>query len=189
MRRSFKIILLLLLAVMTIGAVFIFYNIGNIKCSLFDFSIIDAMSLLTSVIIGFGLTYLVSISFSKESKKNEIIEEALKDIKDDYGHLMQQFIRMRNNNVTDNFRSYILIFLKNIDKDILILRNLCSDKKYMGAYIKKLINNRADFNYVATGDGFTSGQSVTDVFIEQCSEKYYLVKQTISQCKLELYNI
>ena len=188
MRRSFKIVLGLLLVVLITGAIFIVFNIKQLNCSLFNFSIIDVMSLLTSVIIGFGLTYLISISFSKENKKNEIIEESLKDIKEDYAHLMQQLMKYRNIKVSDNFRKYILVVLKNIDKDISILMRLCSDKNHMKKSINNLIKKRSDFNYIVTGDMFLVGLEINDSYLEKCSEKYYLIKQSISQCKLELYN-
>lgn len=187
MRKSFKIIIFLLSLVLIIGAVFSLINIKH-NNSLFNFSIIEVMSLLTSVIIGFGLTYLVSITFSKESKKNEIIEESLRDIKDDYNYLMQQFMKNRNNEITENFRNYVLIILKNIDKDISILMKLCSDKSHMKKSIKDLIKRRSDFNYISTGDMFSVGLKINDVYLEKCSEKYYFIKQTLSQCKLELYN-
>lgn len=188
MRKSFKIVFGLLLAVLITGTVAIVLNIEQLNCSLFDFSIIEVMSLLTSVIIGFGLTYLISISFSKESKKNEIIEESLQDIKEDYTHLMQQLMKYRNTKVSDNFRKYILIVLKNIDKDISILMRLCSDKNHMKKSITNLIKKRSDFNYIVTGDMFSIGLEINDLYLEKCSERYYLIKQSITQCKLELYN-
>lgn len=189
MRKSFYVVLALLLAVMVAGIVFILMNLKHITCSLFDFSIIDVMSLLTSVIIGFGLTYLVSVSFSKESKKNEIIEESLTAIKDDFAYIMQQFMKLRNNMVTDNFRSFMLLVLKNVDKDIAILMRLCAKRNNMKQPVKALIKQRSDFNYLATGDNLTTGQVLSDTFIEECSKKYYLIKQTISQCKVELYSV
>ena len=188
MRKSFKIVLVSLISILMIGSVFILCNLKYVKKSLFDFSIVEVMSLLTSVIIGFGLTYLVSVSFSRESKKNEVIEESLKDIKDDYGHLMQQFIKNRNTKITDNFRNYILMILKNIDKDISILVKLCKDKPQMKKPIKDMIKKRSDFNYAATGDLFSTGLILKDSYLDKCTEKYYLIKQALTQCKLELYN-
>lgn len=186
MRKSFKIVLFCLFFALLPGNIYIVVNHKNIV--LLQFSIVDIMSLWTSVIIGFGLTYLVSVSFSKESKKNEIVEDALKDVKGDYAYLMQQFMKFRNKIVTDNFRNYILLFLKNIDKDILILRKLCFERKNMDVAMNNLIKMRSDFHYVTTDDDFSVGIPITDSFIEKCSEKYYFVKQAITQCKLELFN-
>lgn len=188
MRKSFKIVLGLLFLVLAAGTLFIVFNIGRLNCALFNFSVIDIMSLLTSVIIGFGLTYLISVSFSRESKKNEIIEESLKDIRDDYSHLMHEFMRHRNCEVTENFRNYVLIVLKNIDREIAILKNLCIERTNMNKPIGRLIKIRFDFSFIASGDNLSTGNVISDSFIKHCSEKYYLTKQSISQCKLELYN-
>lgn len=187
MRKSFKVIIIFISIVLFLGIISICFNFNKIDCSLFQFSIIDAMSLLTSIIIGFGLTYLISVSFSKESKKNEIIEESLSAIKDDFTYLMQQLIKNRNLKIDENCRFYFLVLSKNTDKDIHILQDLCSNNKYMEQSILELLKSRGDFNYIVTGDNLVAGAVITDDFIEKCSEQYYLIKQNIFQCKVQLY--
>ncbi|MDE5613231.1 MAG: hypothetical protein K2I74_01075, partial [Treponemataceae bacterium] len=87
------------------------------------------------------------------------------------------------------FRTYILLVSKNIDKDISILNELCKNKSHIKKAVGELINCRRNFNYLLTGDNLTAGQSVTDEYIEECSNNYYLLKQYIFKCKLELYNV
>lgn len=186
MQKSFKITGLILFAIYAVCLTTAFFIKGQMRTVLFNFTIIDVMSLLTSVVIGFVLAYFISVSLPKENKKNEIIEESLKAIKDDFSYLMQQFFKSRNLEINENFRSYILILTKNIDKDIFILVQLCSEKS-MENYLENLLNYRRNFNYVATGDDLIVGNKLSDSFIESCSEKYYLIKQTLFQCKIELY--
>lgn len=188
MRKSFKIILFFIFAILITGILIICFNFEKVKCNLFQFSIIDAMSLLSSVTIGFGLTYLISISFSRESKKNEIIEESLSAIKNDFVYIMQQFIKERNAIINENKRTYFLLLAKNTDKDISILNKLCVEHKNMQKPLKKLLEERRNFHYIATGDQLVQGTVITDDFIDKCSEHYYLIKQNIFQCKIELYN-
>lgn len=188
MRKSFLIIFWLLIAVVICGALPICFNVARIKNSLFEFSIIDVLSFLTSVIIGFGLTYLISVSFSRESKTNEIIEESLVMIKEDFAHLMQYLMNGRNKKITESVRFHILFASKNTDKDISILKDMCEKKDFMHKPLKALLRARCDFNYIITGDNLIENQLICDSFIEKVSEQYYIIKQSIFQCKIGLYN-
>lgn len=190
MRRSFKVILFSLVTIFVAGGIVVFFNFNKTKCSLFDFSIIDVMALLTSVVIGFGLTYLISVSLSKESKRNEIAIEIINAIKDDFAFIMQQLVKRRNIIIDNNIRSYFLLLSKNTDKDIAILKEIYEKNSYPKKIaLDNLLIQRSNFNYILTGDDLVADVAISEQFVDECAKKYYLIKQALFQCKFEIYNI
>lgn len=190
MRRSFIVISFFISLILVTGGVLILVHRNQVKCFLYNFSIIEVMALLTSIVIGFGLTYLISVSLAKESKKNEVATEILSAIKDDFAFIMQQLVKNLNRNINDNIRSYFLLLSKNTDKDLSILNEIYEKNSYLkNTSLKELLKLRSDFNYILTGDNLISGITISEKFVEECSEKYYLVKQAIFRCRFEINNI
>lgn len=84
-------------------------------------------------------------------------------------------------------RSYLLSLSNMTDKDIVILCNICKGMKHMDEPISDLKEKRANFHYFVTGDRLTNGNTVSDEYAATNMDNYYLIKQSILQCKVKLF--
>ncbi|WP_315601657.1 hypothetical protein [Treponema socranskii] len=187
MKKKLIILLSIQLVILAIGIIISVYNREKIYPFFFNFSLIDLLILLSSSTTGVLLTYIIAISYSKENKKNEIVEEVLSAIKRDLTHIMKCIFQNKGHRINENMRSYLLSLSNMTDKDIVILCNICKGMKHMDEPISDLKEKRANFHYFVTGDRLTNGNTVSDEYAATNMDNYYLIKQSILQCKVKLF--
>lgn len=153
----------------------------------YSFSIIDVVSVLSTIVIGTFLSYAISISFQKEEHVNAIAEEALSVLQNDFDTIVQYLDKNKGKTVTKPIRQQILAFQKTCDMDMNVLLTVCKSSKNTEKTKDELKNSRSNFSYKLTGDDIDIGKRINDGYIDACMDNYHFVKQSIFRFKVSLY--
>lgn len=187
MRKSF-IVLVSFLVILFLSVLWLsFWKWDMLKNTFFSYSLIDIANYITTLIVGFFLTYIIAVPFQKEIKEKDILSEAIIEVQNDLTTIMEYLYKIKGQMITDQQREYILTLSKITDKDINFLMNMSFKSKVIEKNISNIVKIRGDFSFILTGDNLVTNQPIADVYIETCSLQYYQLKQQLMECRVNLY--
>ena len=189
MQPKYKIIIYALLGILLVGIVLILFNIKKID-NFFSFSLLDLLNLLTTMIIGFFFTYIVSVSLQRETKENEVFEELLSNINEDAKKLVDILEEHCNQQISEDLRAHVLVMDGILTADVFAFRKLCiKNQKFSENDFSEIIKTRRDFHVVLTGDYLGEGKKVSLPYLQKTLQYYYELQQHIFNFKLKMLYI
>lgn len=157
----------------------------NIK-NFFDYTLLDCVNLLATLIIGFVFTYTISVSLQAESKKNQIFEECLSSASENARNIITYLEENTNKTITNEIRMHILSMFQVVSADISTYIQLCKNNNQLTAAQKELLQKRKDFNNFLTGDALAINKILSEQYLYKNLKAFYNFQNCIFKCKLEL---
>lgn len=159
----------------------------NIK-NFFDYTLLDCVNIVSTLIIGFVFTYTISVSLQAESKKNEIFQECLSSASENARKIIIYLEENSNKTITNEIRMHILTMFQVLSADIATYIKLCPNKNQLTAVQNELLQKRKDFNNFLTGDALAINKLITEKYLYKNIKAFYNLQNCIFKCKLELNN-
>ena len=117
MRKKYTLILISL-GILCFGTLLISFIYRNRITSFFDFSLLDCVNFLATMIIGFIFSYTISVSLQSETKKNTIYEESLSAASETARKIITYLENNSNKTITLEMRMHILAMFQILSADI-----------------------------------------------------------------------
>ena len=157
-------------------------NINNF----FDYTLLDCVNLVATLIIGFVFTYTISVSLQAESKKNEILQECLSSVSENARNIIKYLEEYNNKIITNEIRMHILSMFQVLSADIATYIQFCKNKKQLTIAQNELAQKRKDFNNILTGDSLAINKLITEQYLYKNIKAFYNLQNCIFKCRLEL---
>lgn len=157
-------------------------KIGNF----FDYTLLDCVNLIATLIIGFVFTYTISVSLQVESKKNEVFEECLSSASENARNIITYIENNSNQIITNEIRMHILSMFNVLSVDIGTFTSLYKNTEPLSKEQKELLQRRKDFNNALTGDALLIGKTITAQYINKNIKAFYYLQNSFFKCKLQL---
>jgi len=187
MPKSFWVSLSFILLILAGAGVILWLRPECIDAFFFQFSLLDCVNALISVVIGFYITYSISISFQNQFKKNEIIVDALDMLHADLSELMKKLQKIDGNPLTQVDMNRVTLFFRIARNDLKIAINLCEGKSLVSKELSGIQKGISELDKAVTNDDFYLGNKLSETYHTNCIEKYYTLKNHIFQCKNRMF--
>lgn len=185
MRKNY-ILILFSLGVLCIGTLIISLIWKDEISSFFDFSLLDCVNFLATMIIGVAFSYTISVSLQAETKKNTIYEESLSAASETARNIITYLENNSNKVITPEMRIHILAMFQILSADIGTYTLMCKNNNTLTNEQSELLKKRKNFNHVLTGDGLIVGKKVSEKYIYQNIKAFYDMQNCFFKCKLQL---
>ena len=187
MRKSF-IVLVSFLVILFLGVLWLsVWKWDMLKNTFFSYSFIDIANYITTLLVGFFLTYIITVPFQKEIKEKDILSEAIIEVQNDLTTIMEYLYKKKGERITNQKRNHILTLSKITDQDIVFLKEISLKNKTIKKNIENILTIRREFSYTLTGDCLIVKKILSDKYIDSCSKEYYQLKQQLMECRVNLY--
>jgi hypothetical protein len=187
MRKDAYIAGSIISGILLAAAIAILCNIDKFGTAFFQFTLMDSVNLLVSIVIGFYVTYSISVSFQNQFKKNEIIVDALDMLHTDLSALMNKLQTIDGQPLTQVDMNRVTLFFRIARNDLKIAIDLCGKKSFVSKELSDIQIGISELNQSVTDKDFYLGSTLSEVYHTNCIEKYYKLKNHIFQCKNKMF--
>lgn len=176
----------IILTVITVILFSIFkWNIGF--SDFYCVSIIDIALFVVTIILGFCVTYYISVVVVKKQKKHDVILEALDVFHNSLITVMEKIYNSKDKVLTEDTRNWFLVTFTMIRNNYEIVVDLYAKGKI--AMQDSFEMFFSDFQEkVVPEDFIPNHKKFDDNYIALCINSYAILKRAIFNCKLSLHD-
>lgn len=155
--------------------------------SFFSFTIIDIATLLITVVLGFCVTYFVSVVVAKRQRKHDVMNEVYEMYQESIKSIISKVYALKNQVLTKENRDWFLASFTAARNNFDILMTLYEDEKIK--IDSSFETSFSNFQEIIVSEDFIENKKVfNDLYVIRCMNAYSIAKRELFKTKLRLHN-
>lgn len=176
-------ILLVLIAILVLSILQIDFGLD----SFYSFTIIDIATLLITVVLGFCVTYFVSVVVTKRQRKHDVMNEVYEMYQEAIKSIISKVYSLKNQVLSKEVRDWFLASFTATRNNFDILMTLYKDEKIK--IDSSFETSFSNFQETIISEDFIADKKVfDDLYVIRCMNAYSIAKRELFKTKLQLHN-